>query len=89
MAPREGVFASSKCDEGKTWRFNFQHNLAVRVNNGLLLHPSIPGLRVKNVADVGTSTGLAESKINASMALIYHRHGFQRARNMPIEYMTC
>ena len=38
-------------------RLNFQHNLAVSVSNGLLLHPSIPVSRIKNVADVGTGTG--------------------------------
>ena len=39
-----------------TSRLNFRHNLAVSVNNGFLLHPSIPS-NPKNIADVGTGNG--------------------------------
>lgn len=39
-----------------TFRLNFQHNLTVSVNNGFLLHPSIPS-NAKNIADVGTGNG--------------------------------
>ncbi|KAH8595227.1 S-adenosyl-L-methionine-dependent methyltransferase [Bisporella sp. PMI_857] len=42
----------------RTTRLNFQHQLAVSVTNGCLLHPAIPVSDVKNVADVGTGTGI-------------------------------